>query len=136
VRRGTLLVIPCGKGLLYAEPIYLQASNSPMPELRLVVLAVQDKLAFGPTFGSALAALFGTAPSTLNETELAPPPQQSAAPNAQGAQGAPGQQQLIRQANQDFAEYQQLTSQGKLTEAGQKLDDLKGVLARLKGQSK
>jgi len=136
VRRGSLLVIPCGTGLLYAEPIYLQASNSPMPELRLVVLAVQDKLAYGPTFSSALAALFGTAPSTLNETESVPPPQPSAAPNAQGAQVAPGQQQLIRQANQDFAEYQQLTSQGKLTEAGQKLDDLKGVLARLKGQSK
>src|SRR5581483_381013 len=37
VRRGTLLVIPCGRALLYAEPIYLQAERSPMPELRLVV---------------------------------------------------------------------------------------------------
>ena len=85
----------------------------------------------------ALAALFGTAPSTLSETELAPPPQQSAAPNTpEAAQTAPGQQQLIRQANQDFADYQQLTSQGKLTEAGKKLDDLKGVLAKLKAPSK
>ncbi|MBV8475835.1 MAG: UPF0182 family protein, partial [Acidobacteria bacterium] len=44
VRRGTLLVIPCGRALLYAEPIYLQAERSPMPELRLVVLALQDRL--------------------------------------------------------------------------------------------
>ena len=43
VRRGSLLVIPCGKALLYAEPIYLQAERSPMPELRLVVLALQDR---------------------------------------------------------------------------------------------
>ncbi len=50
VRRGSLLVIPIGKGLLYAEPIYLQAQRSPMPELRLVVLALQDRLAYGPTF--------------------------------------------------------------------------------------
>ena len=50
VRRGSLLVIPCGKALLYAEPIYLQAQRSPMPELRLVVLALQDRLAYGPTF--------------------------------------------------------------------------------------
>ena len=50
VRRGTLLVIPCGRALLYAEPIYLQAERSPMPELRLVVLALQDRLAYGPTF--------------------------------------------------------------------------------------
>src|SRR5207249_11355727 len=61
VRRGGLLVIPIGRGLLYAEPIYLQAERSPMPELRLVVLALQDRLAYGPTFESALSALFGSA---------------------------------------------------------------------------
>src|SRR5579884_3254947 len=61
VRRGTLLVIPIGKALLYVEPIYLQAERSPMPELRLVVLALQDRLAYGPTFESALTALFGNA---------------------------------------------------------------------------
>ncbi len=59
VRRGALLVIPSGRALLYAEPIYLQAERSPMPELRLVVLALQDRLAYGPTFESAMAALFG-----------------------------------------------------------------------------
>src|SRR5271154_5971912 len=65
VRRGTLLVIPTGRALLYAEPIYLQAERSPMPELRLVVLAVQDRLAYGPTFEAALASLFGRAASSL-----------------------------------------------------------------------
>jgi uncharacterized protein len=140
VRRGSLLVIPCGKGILYAEPIYLQASSSPMPELRLVVLAVQDKLAYGPTFDSALNALYGTQPSSLNEAESQQ--SQPATPSnpqngGTGAtQAAPSQQQLIRQASQDFNDYQQLTSQGKLTEAGQKLDDLKRVLSRLNSQSK
>src|SRR6478752_6862123 len=65
VRRGGLMVIPIGRALLYAEPIYLQAERSPMPELRIVVLALQDKLVFGPTFEAALAALLGTGPSTL-----------------------------------------------------------------------
>ena len=55
MRRGSLLVIPIGRALLYAEPIYLQAERSPMPELRLVVLALQDRLAYGPTFEAALA---------------------------------------------------------------------------------
>ena len=59
VRRGSLLVMPVGRALLYAEPIYLQAERSPMPELRLVVLALQDRLAYGPTFEAALSALFG-----------------------------------------------------------------------------
>ncbi len=61
VRRGSMLVIPSGRALLYAEPIYLQAERSPMPELRLVVLALQDHLAYGPNFESAMAMLFGTA---------------------------------------------------------------------------
>ena len=65
VRRGTLLVIPCGRALLYAEPIYLQAERSPMPELRLVVLALQDRLAYGPTFEAAMKSLFGGEASSL-----------------------------------------------------------------------
>src|SRR2546428_6042228 len=64
VRRGALIVIPIGRTLLYAEPIYLQAERSPMPELRIVVLATQERLAYGPTFEAALAAPFGNAPST------------------------------------------------------------------------
>src|SRR6202161_4243684 len=66
VRRGSLIVIPIGHALLYAEPIYLQAERSPMPELRLVVLALQDRLAYGPTFESAMSALFGGAASSLS----------------------------------------------------------------------
>ena len=66
VRRGSLIVIPIGRALLYAEPIYLQAERSPMPELRLVVLALQDRLVYGPTFESALSALFGESAPTLS----------------------------------------------------------------------
>src|SRR5580704_2135059 len=75
VRRGALLVIPTGRALLYAEPIYLQAERSPMPELRLVVLALQDRLAYGSTFEAALAALFGGGGSSLTAAE----PQRAAA---------------------------------------------------------
>src|SRR5476649_1966563 len=77
VRRGGLIVIPVGTALLYAEPIYLQADRSPMPELRLVVLALQDRLAYGTTFESAMASLFTNAPSTLT---AAAPSNASAAP--------------------------------------------------------
>ena len=60
-QRGNLLVVPLGRGLLYLQAIYLQAERSPMPELRLVVLATQDRLAFGTSFGDALGNLFGGA---------------------------------------------------------------------------
>ena len=38
---------------------------------------------------------------------------------------------LIAQAGKDFSDYQRLTSEGKLGEAGQKLDELKQVLDRM-----
>ena len=134
VRRGSLLVIPCGHALLYAEPIYLQAQRSPMPELRIVVLALQDKLAYGPNFESALGSLFGSAESSLTVSEAAPPAQASNAPQSQPA--ATSMNALIAQAGSDFADYQRLTSQGKLAEAGQKLDDLKHVLDELNARAK
>ena len=135
VRRGALLVIPTGRALLYAEPIYLQAERSPMPELRLVVLALQDKLAYGPTFEAALASLFGGEASGLSAAEGAAT---VAAPAAVGTQkpAAEDLDSLIAEAGRDFDDYQRLTAEGKLGEAGQKLDALKRVLGELSARKK
>ena len=135
VRRGSLIVIPVGKALLYAEPIYLQAANSPMPELRLVVLALQNQLAYGPTFETAMAALFQGAPSTLSAQQApgsAAAPASAAAGRVEGSAPGPASNALIDAAAQDFAEYQQLTAAGKLAEAGKKLEALKRALVKLK----
>ena len=146
VRRGGLIVIPVGRALLYAEPIYLQAERSPMPELRLVVLALQDRLAYGPTFEVAMAALFGNGQSTLAAAPNAP---NAASASASGAASAPNtaaatatpsapaatdMNGLISAAAKDFADYQRLTSEGKLSEAGQKLEALKVKLDALNRQ--
>ena len=134
VIRGHLLVIPLGRSLLFIEPIYLQAERSPMPELRLVVLATQEKLAFGQTFGEAMSNLFGEAAKAV----AAAPAQQPTPTPAPGPGPAPSQtlQQLIDRANQEFEDYQRLTSQGKLGEAGQKLEQLKQTLAEIKRLSR
>ncbi len=131
VVRGSLLVIPSGKALLYAEPIFLQSQTSAMPELRLVVLALQDKLAYGPTFQAALTSLYGgEAPAvTSSEAPQAGAPQ--AAPTSQKAAPAADQKALIGEAARDFDDYQRLTAEGKLGDAGKKLDELKSVLAKL-----
>jgi len=141
VRRGSLIVIPIGRALLYAEPIYLQADRSPMPELRLVVLAVQDRLAYGPTFAAAMAALFGGAASTLNaQASSASPaapaaavPTISAASRAGTGQGAGAEDlaALIDDAARDLSDYERLTAAGKLGEAGQRLEALKSKLEEL-----
>lgn len=132
VLRGSLLVIPTGRALLYAEPIYLQAQQSPMPELRLVVLALQDKLAYGTTFQAALAALFGEEVSSLNAKETL----QAAPASQRSSQPSSDINALISEASKNFADYQRLTAEGKLGEAGRKLDALKDVLDRLSGRGK
>ena len=122
VRRGTLLVIPTGRALLYAEPIYLQAERSPMPELRLVVLALQDRLAYGSTFEAALTALFGGANSSVGATEQRP---------AAASQATVDLSPTIAEAARDLSDYQRLTAEGKLGEAGQKLEQLKRAIDKL-----
>jgi len=136
VRRGSLIVIPIGRALLYAEPIYLQAERSPMPELRLVVLALQDRLAYGPTFESAMAGLFGGAVSSLNAAAPSAPAERTvvsaaAKPSAPSAVAAGDTTSLIAEAARDLADYQRLTAEGKLGEAGQKLEQLKRALEEL-----
>ncbi len=133
VRRGSLIVIPVGRALLYAEPIYLQADRSPMPELRLVVLAVQDRLAYGPTFESAIAALFGTGPSLLSAqgSPAAPAARPANAATTTAAAAPDDVNALIAEAARDFSDYQQLTAAGKLAEAGEKLQALKHTLEEL-----
>jgi hypothetical protein len=131
VRRGALLVIPSGRALLYAEPIYLQAERSPMPELRLVVLALQDRLAYGPTFESAMAALFGGAVSSMSAAAVPAEPVRGAPASAALPQPAADLNALIKEAAKNLADYQRLTAEGKLGEAGQKLEELKRALDKL-----
>jgi uncharacterized membrane protein (UPF0182 family) len=127
VRRGPLLVIPIGSALLYAQAIYLQAERSPMPELRLIVLAQQDRLVYAPTFEVALNDLFGAAGSG----RAAPPAAAAGAPAPPASSSAADVRALIEEAAKDLADYQRLTAEGKLGEAGQKLEHLKRTLEEL-----
>jgi uncharacterized membrane protein (UPF0182 family) len=135
VIRGHLLVIPIGRSLLYVEPIYLQANTSPMPELRLVVLATQEKLGYGQTFSEAMTSLLGQSMQSATEEKQKEEqkPNETTAPQA-SASPATTQNllQLVERAIQEFDDYQRLTSQGKLGEAGQKLEQHKRTLEEIK----
>jgi hypothetical protein len=109
-----------------------------MPELRLVVLALQDKLAYGPTFESAMASLFGGTLSSLtaSPSSAAETPRNTPASSAASPQPAAGLDALIAEAAKDLADYQRLTAEGKLGEAGQKLEELKRALDKLNARQK
>lgn len=133
VIRGNLLVLPLEDTLLFVEPIYLQAERSPMPELRIVVLATQDHLAYAPRFPDALAQLLqSSAATTTAATTTTPgPPSQPSVPVPPAQTQASDIRALVDRANQALADYQRLTSQGKLGEAGAKLDELKQTLEEM-----
>ena len=137
VRRGNLIVIPVGKALLYAQPIFLQAQRSPMPELRIVVLALQDRLAYGATFEAAMTSLFQGVPSSLELPAGVPEgvgrPTTSAPVTAVESRPALSTDlnTLIAEAARDLEAYQRLTAEGRLGEAGQRLESLKRRLEEL-----
>ncbi len=118
------------RAALRASRSTCRPQRSPMPELRIVVLALQDRLAYGPTFEAALATLFGAGGSTTTTPQAAPAGPSSAATAPGGPPGA-DVRALIADAAQNLADYQRLTAEGKLGEAGQKLEQLKRTLEEL-----
>ena len=57
--RGNMFVLPIEDSLLYVEPVYLEATNSSIPEVKRVIVAYDDKIAYEPTLAEALDKLFG-----------------------------------------------------------------------------
>ncbi len=57
VLRGQTLVLPIDNSFLYVEPIYIQASQTSMPQLKRVALAMGNKLAYADTYEQALQLL-------------------------------------------------------------------------------
>ncbi|KQZ84579.1 hypothetical protein ASD56_11610 [Microbacterium sp. Root166] len=60
VINGNLLTLPVGGGLLYVQPVFVQASSgTQLPQLQKVLVAFGNEVAFEDTLNEALDALFG-----------------------------------------------------------------------------
>ncbi|WP_194411251.1 UPF0182 family protein [Microbacterium cremeum] len=60
VINGNLLTLPVGGGLLYVQPVFVQAAEgTQLPQLRKVLVAFGDQIAFEDTLSEALDVLFG-----------------------------------------------------------------------------
>ena len=60
VKQGNLLTVPVGGGLLYVQPVYVQAkSETSYPILRKILVSFGDQIAFEDTLDEALNQLFG-----------------------------------------------------------------------------
>jgi uncharacterized membrane protein (UPF0182 family) len=65
---GTLLVVPIEESLLYVRPLYLRSEGGKIPELKRVIVALENRIAMAPSLREAIEAVFKGQPSTL------PPP--------------------------------------------------------------
>lgn len=64
VLQGNMLVLPIQNSLLYVRPLYVQAANNPVPEVRKVIIVFGDRAEMGDTLQEALTKRFGAAPPT------------------------------------------------------------------------
>jgi len=68
VKLGSLLLIPIEESLLYVRPLYVEAQgDTPVPQLKNVIVAFGDQVEMRSTLQSALEAIFGEAPDTLED---------------------------------------------------------------------
>jgi uncharacterized membrane protein (UPF0182 family) len=125
VLRGQMLVLPMGQTFLYVEPIYIQASQAKMPQLKKVALAMGNNLVYADTYQEALAQLAG---EKLPSAPAIPVPGQPATTTA-----APPSTQTdarVAQIRQHLARYRELVSQGKLSDAGKELEAIQALVGQ------
>ena len=142
VIRGQTLVLPINNSFLYVEPIYIQASQASMPQLKKVALAMGNLLAYANTYEEALQQLIsmsgGTAPQNSQpvQADAVPPSQAPVSPqsSASAANATPAStnkaQQTLDQIRTHLQRYKDLSAQGKWAEAGQELDEIQKLVQK------
>ena len=133
VRLGNLLVIPIEQSLLYIRPLYVEATGTPLPQLKKVIVVFGDRVVMRDSFREAMTVLFpGSTPNTLEQQgggQTANPVQGQAPPASGGTTPSPtvptGVADLLAQAGTrfqsadealragDLATYQRLNNEGR-----------------------
>lgn len=131
VLRGQMLVLPVDNTFVYIEPIYLQASEARMPQLKKVVMAMGNRLIYTDTYDQALAEFSrqtGEAPSRLpsSATSSTSP---AAAPAPPSGTTAPDAATLNR-IREHLRRHRELLGQGKYGEAGKEMEAIEKIIGQ------
>ena len=126
VIRGSLLVIPIEKSLLYVQPLFLAADKAGLPELKRVIVAFGDEVVMEENLELALQRLFGSR-KVVGEATAA------AAPRAPGAPAGAAQppSALAKEAMGIYERAINLQRQGDWSGYGEELRKLEQVLKRM-----
>ena len=124
VIRGSLLVIPIEKSLLYVQPLFLAADKAGLPELKRVIVAFGDQVVMEENLELALQRLFGSRKGVATATAaVAPAPPGTSATAAQPA--------LAKEAMSIYERAINLQRQGDWSGYGEELRKLEQVLRRM-----
>jgi uncharacterized membrane protein (UPF0182 family) len=133
VVRGNLLVLPIGdNGLLYVEPIFLQAEGAPFPEFVRVILADQRRVAFASTVEEALRQLLGEAePPEPEPVDPGESPEPSPSPGESPGELPADVEGLVAEAQRLYDDAQEALADGDLGTYQERIDELAEVLEAL-----
>jgi len=121
VIRGNLLVIPIDNSLLYVEPLFLQSTETKLPQLKRVIVSYGNRVVMAETLGAALESVFGKAAGPGTE----PPPGET--PPTDTATLA----ELVQRASTLYDEAQTAIQAGDWAGYGRIIDQLGEVLRSL-----
>jgi len=122
VLRGQTLVLPVDNTFLYVEPVYIQATQARMPQMKKIVLVVGNRLIYSDTYEQALAQL-GAGPVEAPEIT------QAGAPTARAVASAPpGTDPRVERIRNHLRKYRELAGQGRWAEAGKELEAIESEL--------
>ena len=127
--RGNMFVVPIEDSLLYIEPVYLEATNSSIPEVKRVIVAYGDQIAYEPTLAEALNSLFGE-----GSAEESPGSDDSNAGQTAGSSqsgGSMSQTEIINSAQEAFANAEEAAQNGDWAKYGEYLNELERYLNML-----
>jgi uncharacterized membrane protein (UPF0182 family) len=123
VLAGQMLVLPIDNSFLYVQPIFLQATQARMPQLKKVVLSYGNRLVYADSYEQGLAQLGagnGTAaPTNTNTTSSTPAPVVIQLPPA-----------ILDSIRAHLQKYKQLQGQGRWSEAGRELEAIEAELQK------
>ena len=125
VIRGSLLVIPIEKSLLYVQPLFLAADKAGLPELKRVIVAFGDVVVMEENLELALQRLFGAREAVAAAAAAAATPPGSPAGAAQPPSA------LAKEAMGIYERAVTLQRQGDWSGYGEELRKLEQVLRRM-----
>jgi uncharacterized membrane protein (UPF0182 family) len=144
---GNLLTVPIGNSLLYVQPLYLQSSQTQLPQIQRIIVfyrspsaspnlptGQQQNVVMAPTLGEALTTIFGgTAPagsqSGSGTTTPTTTPSGTTTPTTTATSATVAQ--LAAQANAEYAAAQAALRAGDLSAFAQDITALGKILAQL-----